>query len=61
MQLVHLPAGDGPEAQRAALREHVGEDEYFLGLLPDGSQLVHRISRGGWPLAGCAQLGCWTT
>ena len=28
------------------LRKAVGDGEYFLALLPDGSRLVHAITRG---------------
>ncbi len=34
------------EAGREALRQAVGDGEYFLAVLPDGSRLVHPITRG---------------
>lgn len=34
------------EAGREALRVAVGDGEYFLAILPDGSRLVHAITRG---------------
>ena len=33
------------KASRTQLQEVVGESEYFLAILPDGSRLVHPISR----------------
>ncbi len=34
------------EAGREVLRQAVGDGEYFVALLPDGSRLVHAITRG---------------
>lgn len=45
-QLTHLPPARG-EAARDAVRDVVGDGEYFMALLPDGSRLVHPIARGG--------------
>ncbi len=39
-----LPKATG-KAARQQLQEAVGESEYFLAILPDGSSLVHCISR----------------
>lgn len=36
---------------RSTLQDIVGEGEYFLGILPDGSGLVHPIAREErWPM-----------
>lgn len=43
--LTHIPAAAG-EAARAALRDVVGDGEYFQAFLPDGSYLVHPIAFG---------------
>ncbi|CAL8469438.1 g8979 [Coccomyxa elongata] len=46
---VPLQPLDGPskgEAGREALRQAVGDGEYFVAVLPDGSRLVHAITRG---------------
>lgn len=40
-----LWGGQG-EAGREALRQAVGDGEYFVAVLPDGSRLVHAITRG---------------
>ena len=39
-----LPRTEG-KAQRSQLQEAVGQSEYFLAILPDGSRLVHTITR----------------
>lgn len=44
-EMKQLPPATG-EAARAALKEAVGEGEYFVALLPDGSRLVHPIAFG---------------
>lgn len=43
--LHYLPPTSGEEAKQQ-LKEVVGEGEYFVGLLPDGSRLVHSIAYG---------------
>ncbi|KAL4423189.1 hypothetical protein ABPG77_000322 [Micractinium sp. CCAP 211/92] len=42
----HLPKVADDAAAREQLRTAVGEGEYFLALLPDGSRLVHPIAYG---------------
>lgn len=49
--LTEIPGGAGADAGAAAashahLRSAVGDAEYFLALLPDGSRLVRPIMRG---------------
>ena len=39
-----LPRANGMSA-RQQLQEAVGDSEYFLAVLPDGTRLVHPISR----------------
>lgn len=43
--LTHLPPATG-EAAREAIRGVVGDGEYFVALLPDGSRLVHPVAYG---------------
>lgn len=52
--LSHLPPARA-EAARLALRNVVGDGEYFLAALPDGSRLVHPIAYGelGRPRGTC--------
>lgn len=46
-QLKRIPAAAGTEeSARKALRDVVGEGEYFQAILPDGSRLVHPIAYG---------------
>ena len=39
------------EGARAALRQAVGEGEYFMVVLPDGSRLLHSIGGQRFPIA----------
>jgi len=46
------------EAGREVLREAVGSGEYFLVMLPDGTRMVHPITRGiKHPLAFGREVG----
>lgn len=55
-ELTHLPPARG-EGARDALRAAVGDGEYFLALLPDGSRLVHPIAYGACALLGLLGAG----
>ena len=41
----HIPSTADPETMRENLRDIVGDGEYFAAILPDGSRLVHPLSR----------------
>lgn len=45
-ELQHLPKVAGDAAAREQLKAAVGEGEYFVAVLPDGSRLVHPIAYG---------------
>lgn len=42
----HLPKAVGDAAAKEQLKTEVGEGEYFVALLPDGSRLLHPIAYG---------------
>ena len=45
-ELSPLPAPGPGEGSRKGVSEVVGDSEYFMALLPDGSRLVRAIMRG---------------
>ncbi|MEW5297133.1 MAG: hypothetical protein WDW36_000361 [Sanguina aurantia] len=51
-ELTHVPASsEVGEESRAALRQVLGQSEYFMALLPDGSRLIRPLMRNErWPM-----------